>query len=412
MAKKGQENTKKTKTTTKKDNTKTKNTKKEKVVKEEQAKKENKKEAVKEEAKKETVKKIVTEKEAKSGKKPANEKLAKERKKQHNRENTLEFIKSLDKTIYGIVGLIAGILVTFIIALIVWPDRIATLEDGTQPVATIDGNIITADDLYEEMKEYYSISQILNDIDTIILGDLYPEDDEMTEYAEQQAEYYLNLYESYYGYTEEEFLEANGFGSYNDFLDYLKLDYRRNKYTEDYIKDNLTDKEIETYYNDNVYGSINCQHILVATSDDVSDDDAKALAQEIIDKLNNGTSWEDVQEEYKDDITFEDLGYQAWNASLESTFLDALKNLKDNSYSSEPVETSYGYHVIYRLDQKETPTLEDAKEDIISEIVEEKQSDDSDISTKALISLREEKGLTFSDTVIENKYKSYIKQYN
>jgi foldase protein PrsA len=398
MAKKGQEKESSAKKTTKKSNNKAKDIKKEKVVKEETTKKE----VIVEKNQKEEKKKV----------KPANEKLAKERQRKHKKENTLEIIKNLDKTIYGIVGLILGILITFIMALILWPDRIATLEDGTQPVATIDGTIITANDLYEEMKEYYSISQILNDVDTIILEKLYPEDDEMTEEVNSQAEYYLNLYETSYGYTESEFLEANGFSDYDEFIDYLKLDYRRDKYTEDYIENNLTDKEIENYYKDNVYGSINCQHILVTTSDDVSDDDAKALAQEIIDKLDNGTSWEDVQEEYKDNITFEDLGYQDWNANLETTFLDALKNLKDNSYSSEPVETSYGYHVIYRLDQKETPTLEDAKEDIISDLVEEKQSEDSNISAKALISLREEKELTFSDTVIESKYKSYIKQYN
>ena len=48
---------------------------------------------------------------------------------------------------------------------------------------------------------------------------------------------------------------------------------------------------------------------------------------------------------------------------------------------------------------------------IISKLVENKKSEDSNITAKALISLREEKGLTFSDTVIEGKYKSYTKKY-
>lgn len=357
---------------------------------------------------------VVVEKKSNKGEKKAkiaNEKLAKERKKEEKKKTFINNLKDYDKTTYVIMAFILGIALTAIIAKIMWPDRIATLKDGTQPVVIIDGTIISADDLYEEMKEYYSVSQILNDVDDIILKDLYPENDEMTEQVKSQAEYYLNIYENSYGYTEEQFLEANGFSSYEDFTDYLKLSYRRDKYTEDYIKKNITDKEIENYYNDNVEGSINCQHILVATSETVTDEDAKAKAEEIINKLNNGTSWEDVTNEYKDELTFEDLGYQEWNANLEESFLTALKSLKENSYSSEPVQTSYGYHVIYRLDQKEKPSLDDTKEEIINELVTEKQSSDQNISVKALIELREEKGLTFSDTVMENKYQKYIKQY-
>lgn len=334
----------------------------------------------------------------------------KERKKEVNKKRFVENLKDFDKVTYVIMAFILGIVVTTIVARLMWPDRIAKLKDGTEPVVTIDGTIISADDLYEEMKSTYSISQLLNNVDDLILTDLYKEDDKMTEKVKSQAEYYLNIYKNNYGYTEEQFLEANGFNSYDDFTDYLKLSYRRDKYAEDYIKKNITDKDIEKYYNDNVYGSINCQHILVATSDDVTEEDAKKKAEEIIKKINDGTSWEDVKKEYKDSTTFEDLGYQEWNASLEESFLTALKELKDNSFSKEPVKTSYGYHVIYRLDQKEKPSLKDSKDSITEELVEKAKKDDQNISTKALIALREEKGLTFSDTVMNNKYQKYLKE--
>ena len=73
----------------------------------------------------------------------------------------------------------------------------------------------------------------------------------------------------------------------------------RKKYQDDYVEENLTDKEIQKYYDENVYGDINCQHILIETSsseDDssdedsekLSDDDAKKLAEEIIDKISRG----------------------------------------------------------------------------------------------------------------------------
>ena len=67
----------------------------------------------------------------------------------------------------------------------------------------------------------------------------------------------------------------------------------------------------------------------------------RKLAEEIITKLNDGTSWETIQKDYKDKITYEDLGYQSWDASLEEAFMTALTSMEDNSYSDEPVKTSY-----------------------------------------------------------------------
>ncbi|UKI27268.1 MAG: hypothetical protein L6V91_00955 [Bacilli bacterium] len=61
----------------------------------------------------------------------------------------LEFFDKYRLAIYGAVG---GILITILVVIIIWPDRIATLKDGTQPVAEIDNYTVTADDLYEDMK--------------------------------------------------------------------------------------------------------------------------------------------------------------------------------------------------------------------------------------------------------------------
>ena len=345
------------------------------------------------------------------------EKLAKKKKtKTSSNKKLAEILLFLDKNRYSIYAFIGGVLITVLIAFLIWPDRIAALKNGEEPVVTVGKNTYTADELYENMKDYYSVSLLLDDIDNDLLTKLYPENDEMTEEVNSNAEYYLNMYEQYYGYSEEEFLEKNGFSSYNAFLDYLKLDYRRNKYLDDYLEEKLTDDEIQKYYDEKVFGDINTQHILVEVSsseDDgkLSDEDAKKLAEEIITKLNDGTSWEKVQEEYKDKITFEDLGYQSWDASLEESFMTALQDMEENSYSEEPVKTSYGYHVIYRLDQKEKPSLKKSKDTIIEKIVTNKKSEDSNLLYKSLISLREENKIDFKDTVMKSKYEDYCKQY-
>lgn len=299
------------------------------------------------------------------------------------------------------------------------PDRIATLKDGTQPIATISGKNVTADELYEDMKSQYPINVLLDKIDNIILTKKYKEDDTMTDKVNSNAEYYLNMYKQYYTdiTDENELLEKMGFASYDKYLEYLKLDYRKTKYTEEYIEDNLTDDEIQKYYDENVFGDINCQHVLVKVSSDddsedgLSDDEAKALAEEIIKKINDGTSWEDIQKEYKDQVTYEDLGYQSWDASLETNFLTAIKDMDENSFSKEPVKTSYGYHVIYKLDQKKAPKLSKVKDTIIENLVSSKKSEDQNITYKALINLRKENKLEFSDTEMKEKYETYCKEY-
>ena len=349
------------------------------------------------------------------------EKIAKEKKKKAKTRTDSSFSRALlflDKYRFPIYAFIAGVLITVFIAMLIWPDRIATLKDGTQPIVKVSGKTYTADNLYEKMKDYYSVSLLLDQIDNDLLTKIYPEDEAMTKKVQENAEYYLNMYKQYYNYTQEEFLEKNGFSSYDAFLDYLRLDYRRNKYLDEYVEKNLTDNEIQKYYDENVFGDINTQHILVEVksgdddkSDKLSDEDAKKLAEEIITKLNDGTSWETIQKDYKDKVTFEDLSYQSWDASLEESFMTALKGMEDNSFSKEPVKTSYGYHVIYRIDQKKKPSLKKTKDKIVEKLVANKKSADSNLLYKSLISLRNEKKIKFSDTVMKSKYETYCKQY-
>ncbi len=368
--------------------------------------------------------KVITKKEEEKAKdkiKEIEEKTKKKNKITKSKNNKVDFFTRIAnderrKIVYGFLG---GLCLGLLIMVIFMPDRIATLKDGTQPIATISGKNVTADELYEDMKSQYPISVLLDKIDNIILTKKYKEDDAMTDKVNSNAEYYLNMYKQYYTdiTDESELLEKMGFTSYDKYLEYLKLDYRKTKYTEEYIEDNLTDDEIQKYYDENVFGDINCQHILVKVSDDddsedgLSDDEAKALAEEIIKKINDGTSWEDIQTEYKDQVTYEDLGYQSWDASLESTFLEAIKDMDENSFSKEPVKTSYGYHVIYKLDQKKAPKLKKVKDTIIENLVSDKKSEDENITYKALINLRKENKLEFSDTEMKEKYETYCKEY-
>lgn len=341
----------------------------------------------------------------------------KEVKKKDRDEKIDAAFAKIDDNRKGIILFVIGFLIaTLLFRCILWPDRIATLKDGTQPIANIGDKVITADDLYTDMKQYYSVKVLLNKIDTMILEKKYPENDEMKKSVQSTADYYYSVYEQNYQYTKEKFLSEYGFANEEEFLKSLTLDYRRNKYFEDYVLGLVTDKEIEKYYEKDVFGDIDSKHILVSVKKDsdkdgLSDEEAKKLANEIIGKLNNGTSWDDVVSEYKDQITSEDLGYQAFNASLESAYVEEMRNLEVNSYSKSPVLTSYGYHIVYKKAQKDKPELKDVKDDIKEEIAKEKKNNDKDLYYKALISMREDAKLTFVDTKLGDEYKEEVNKY-
>jgi len=148
------------------------------------------------------------------------------------------------------------------------------------------------------------------------------------------------------------FLERSGFESKEDFREYLELDYKRNKYYEEYMLGSITDDEVNSYYNDNVFGTINTEHILVQSEKS----NAEEKAQEILDKLKNGASWGDLKNEYKNDIITEVVPID-FDSNLESAYKTEAENLKNESYSSSLVKTAYGYHIVYRIKNDEKAIL-------------------------------------------------------
>ncbi len=380
------------------------------------AKKTQKKNSLNEKKKKEVIKKEENKKEIKKEEKEVIVKPKKEKKK-FDTAKFDAFLKKIDDNRWPIILFIVGfLLATLIFRCIFWPDRIATLKDGTQPIATLKGKTITADDLYTDMKKYYSVNVFLNKVDDLILTEKYPTNDEMTNEIKSTAENYYTAYEKNYNMTKEAFLSQYGFSSEQDFLDNLMLDYRKNKYYEDYAISLVTDNEIEKYYDKEVFGDVDSKHILVSIKGDddedgLSDEEAKKLAKEIIAELDKGTSWDDVVKKYKDQIITEDLGYNAFNASLESAYLKECKDLKVNTYSKSPVLTSYGYHIVYKKAQKDKPKLKDVKDDIIDILAKEKKDSDSNLYYKALINMRTEAELEFTDTKLKEEYQKYTNQY-
>lgn len=309
-----------------------------------------------------------------------------------------------------IIIFVVGLLIGLLTMVIFYPERIAELKNGEEVAITIGKNNITADTVYKDLKERSAIGTLLELIDKTILENKYELTEEDYTEIDTTATNYISSYTSYYQITEEEFLNQNGFKTKDEFKKYLELDYMRNKYFQEYLNGQMTEEELNDYYNNKTFGTINTQHILVKTSSTMSDENAKAKIEEILNKLKNGTSWDDLKKEYKNDITTEDVTVN-FDSNLEAACMTEAKNLKDGAYSTSPVKTSYGYHIVYRVGSDEKPDFKTFEERIRTMIIQEKTTADTKLYEKVLIKMREEEKTEIKDTELKKAYDEYVNEY-
>lgn len=303
--------------------------------------------------------------------------------------------------------------------------KVPKLENGQEAVVTMKGEDISVDSLYNDMKKDYALNILINKIDRQILEKLYPESDEEKDYIKNQIESIKYYYEMYYKSqykSWEEYLSSNGIETEKELEENISLTYKREQAVKKYTKSLVTEKEINKYYQDEIFGDISASHILIApdVKDDASDAERKKAeeaalkeAKEVIAKLKKGEKFEDLAKKYSDDESNKATGGKLADfnkGQMVEAFEDAAKKMKVNTYSTTPVKTEYGYHIIYKTAQKDKPKLEEVKEDIIEDLANEKLEKDSKLEVKALVELRKEYKVEIQDKDLKKQYESYIQK--
>ena len=298
--------------------------------------------------------------------------------------------------------------------------EVAKLKDGKEVVGKIKGYTVTAEDLYAELKEQGGSRVFVNMIDDYIANKEIKSNEDAEDYANSQIEAYKSQYEQQ-GQDFNEVLVSSGYKNEQQFRDELILSYKKDKVVENYLKDELTDDEIQNYYDENIFGDMTVRHILIKpdTETDASDEDqekaeekAKKEAENIIKKLDKGEKFEDLAKEYSDDEGTKEDGGLLENFSKDSVvteFWDASVKLKDGEYTKEPVKSEYGYHVILRVSQKEKPKLKEVKDTIEETLVANKLSADTTLKTTTWVNIRKKYNLNIEDSEIKDGYDSLTK---
>lgn len=225
--------------------------------------------------------------------------------------------------------------------------------DGKDVVFSIDGENITADDLYDTMfnDTDYGIASVYQQIEKIIVEQTVETTEDITSEAKIQADYVLSSYKSNYGdnylnYLETD-LKALGYESADDLQNYFIYYFKRTEFLKNYVNDNLD--EYFTAYSEEKNPCL-VSHILVKMSDPSNPtDEEKAKMQEIDDLLNSGTSFGEVAFEHSDDSSASNNGLLGY-ADSDTSYVTEFKNVMletEEGQISEWFMSEYGYHRIY-----------------------------------------------------------------
>lgn len=279
---------------------------------------------------------------------------------------------------------------------------------GKTVLAKVDGDKITKDDLDKEMKavleqykSYYgddfeskdelkdtlkeARQNYLNYLieEKVLLKaadelDVKPSDDEIDAFVQEQ----VDKYKQYNNNDQDQFekyLDSIGFTE-DSLNEYLKKQCIAQAAIDKMVEDaEATDDEIEKYYNDNLDSykekpGAYVTHLLF------TGDDGEAKAKKAQGYAKQGKSLEDISkmDEFKGSCTYEDLGHKNFeNSGLVTEFENAFKALPAGQVS-DPVKTSYGWHIIYNTKvnaEEKTPTLDEVKDQVKEAVLSTKKQD-------------------------------------
>ncbi len=261
-------------------------------------------------------------------------------------------------------------------------------EVDSKNIIEMDGAKVTAQEFFDDIKKEH-INDLIIKMDHKLLDEEYKETDEEDRYVEEQIK---TLKDTYANGDEETFksIISSYFGvdSVKELEDNIRIEYKREQAVNDYIEKNISDKEVENYYNTYTTGDVTASHILIrsdakstdsAEKQSEAEEKAKKEAENIIKELDNGADFAELAKKYSDDETTAKNGGSLGTFSPEDMveqFAAAVKELKVNEYTKKPVKTTYGYHIILKTAEEDKPALKDVESDIRETLRKQKLESD------------------------------------
>ena len=328
-----------------------------------------------------------------------------------------------------IIGLCA-ILLTFglVVVLVV----IGSNNTSENAVATFkDDGKIDINEYYNMLKDEHGVDALMALVDTYILETEFAD---YVETAKETADLTVNSYISTYG--EEEFLEIlqqyYGYQSIDDYRDLMYLSALRNRAIEEYTKLQITDEEIEQYYNDIAIGDMELSYIFITSnvSNNASDSEieqaeeaTQATIDGIMDRLymasgsieNLKSVFAKLAQTYsEDEDTKADGGNLGRiNYGVSDGKYDELvriaAELEVGEFIVEATTSEPGYYIILKTAQYEKESLENERDEIRDILVNNYITENSTSAEfYSLQYYRNKYGMDIVDDEFAKQYSNYI----
>ena len=235
---------------------------------------------------------------------------------------------------------------------------------------------------------------------------------------EKAIEEQLQKAQTQYGGKEkfEQLLKQQGF-TLDKYKDGLKVKAAQTLLINDY--NGVNEDKLKESYEKNKH-QYHLAHILISVKSDsnpngLSDEEAKSKAEELHKKIKDGEDFATLAKENSNDTANASNGGDlGWSSKEDNSF---VKEFKEAAYEltkgnvSDVVKTSFGYHIIKVLDEKDA-TFDEMKATLAEKAAEEAVKKDSTVVSKALKKLFEEYNVKSSNKDVEAYLKSMLEGTN
>lgn len=267
-------------------------------------------------------------------------------------------------------------------------------SSGGKTVASYKGGKITQQEYYDEMKKSQSGQTALaNMIINHVLEKQYGD-----KVSKNQVDKQFNNYKKQYGSQFNAVLQQNGMTASS-----FKQNLKTNLLTEQALKDiKKVSKKQENQVWKTYQPKVTVQHILVSK---------KSTAEKVISELKAGKSFNSLVKKYSlDPGTKKNEGklpaFDSTDTSLDPAFKTAAFKLKTGKYTTSPVKSQSGYHVIRMINHPDKGTFASHKKEIDEQIYRS-MSQDQETMRSVIATVIKRAGVDIKDKDLKGVLSSY-----